>query len=100
MDHVIPIASGGITTSKNLALACVSCSLKKGAKEFAAIGGSEEKIKLFNPRLDVWAEHFEWDGVVVIGKTAVGSAMTELLKLNRPLVLAIREEEISLGRHP
>ncbi len=32
VDHVIPIAAGGETVEENLALACVSCSLRKGAK--------------------------------------------------------------------
>jgi 5-methylcytosine-specific restriction endonuclease McrA len=31
MDHVKPRAAGGPTTSENLALACVSCSLRKWA---------------------------------------------------------------------
>lgn len=31
IDHVIPIAAGGGTVAANLALACVSCSLYKGA---------------------------------------------------------------------
>ncbi|PSR17345.1 hypothetical protein C8255_13025 [filamentous cyanobacterium CCP3] len=30
IDHVIPAVAGGETTAENLALACVSCSLRKG----------------------------------------------------------------------
>lgn len=30
IDHVIPVVAGGETTAENLALACVSCSLRKG----------------------------------------------------------------------
>ena len=37
IDHVFPIAFGGQTEFENLALACVSCSLRKGAR-IAAIG--------------------------------------------------------------
>jgi HNH endonuclease len=33
IDHVIPVVAGGETTSENLALACVSCSLRKGARQ-------------------------------------------------------------------
>lgn len=32
IDHVIPLSRGGETTLDNLALACVSCSLRKGAR--------------------------------------------------------------------
>ncbi|WP_437338603.1 HNH endonuclease [Sorangium sp. So ce394] len=32
IDHVQPRHEGGMTTLENLALACVSCSLRKGAR--------------------------------------------------------------------
>jgi hypothetical protein len=32
VDHVLPVIAGGNTTLENLALACVSCSLRKGAR--------------------------------------------------------------------
>lgn len=32
VDHVVPVVAGGETVAENLALACVSCSLRKGAK--------------------------------------------------------------------
>lgn len=36
VDHVIPRATGGATSAENLALACVSCSLRKAARRTAA----------------------------------------------------------------
>lgn len=100
VDHIFPVASGGETTAENLALACVSCSLRKGAKEAAFDRKTEKQVKIFHPRKDVWSEHFEWQQTIVKGKTAKGRATIELLNLNRRLILAIREEEILLGRHP
>lgn len=32
IDHILPVSEGGTTIAENLALACVSCSLRKGAK--------------------------------------------------------------------
>jgi 5-methylcytosine-specific restriction endonuclease McrA len=32
IDHVVPVRAGGNTTMQNLALACVSCCLRKGAR--------------------------------------------------------------------
>jgi hypothetical protein len=55
---------------------------------------------LFNPRLDSWEEHFRWDGVHVLGLTPTGRATVEALKMNRLLILAIRDEETLRGRHP
>jgi len=100
IDHVIPLASGGETVSENLALACVSCSLRKGAKEFIFDNMTNREIRIFNPRNDRWETHFEWDGVILKGKTVKGEATIKLLNLNRRLILAIREEEILLKRHP
>ena len=100
VDHIIPLASGGETVAENLALACVSCSLRKGAKEMAFDSESKTAVKIFHPRTDVWSEHFEWKQTVLKGKIAKGRATIELLNLNRRLILAIREEEILLGRHP
>ncbi len=100
LDHIIPIAAGGQTAADNLALACVSCSLRKGARMTATDSQTGEEAKLFHPRLDVRAEHFRWEGVRIIGLTAEGRATIGALRMNRPVILAIREEETALGRHP
>ena len=100
VDHIIPIASDGKTISSNLALACVSCSLRKGARQLVVDEETNTEVRIFDPRKDTWDDHFEWNGVVVKGKTRTGKATVELLDMNRPLILAIREEEILLKRHP
>jgi 5-methylcytosine-specific restriction endonuclease McrA len=33
IDHIIPVVADGKTTADNLALACVSCSLHKSARQ-------------------------------------------------------------------
>lgn len=100
IDHIKPVAAGGETIAENLALACVSCSLRKGAKETVKDSDTNQNVLLFHPRFDDWNHHFEWNGVVLIGLTAKGRATVETLNLNRSIILAIREEEILLGRHP
>jgi hypothetical protein len=55
---------------------------------------------LFNPRTQVWAEHFRWEGPRIVPLTATGRATVETLAMNRPLILAIRQEEAARGRHP
>ena len=100
IDHVIPVAAGGETVAENLALACVSCSLRKAARQTAVDPQSGQEVALYNPRRDVWHEHFRWDGVHLVGLTATGRATVEALKMNRVLILAIRREEEAVGRHP
>jgi hypothetical protein len=100
IDHVIPVKAGGQTVAENLALACVSCSLRKAARQTAIDPQSGREVALYNPRQDAWHEHFRWEGVHLVGLTGTGRVTIEALDMNRVLILAIREEEAALGRHP
>ena len=100
IDHVIPVTAGGQTVAENLALACVSCSLRKAARQTAIDPQSGKEVALYNPRRDTWREHFRWEDVYLVGLTATGRATIEALDMNRVLILAMREEEAALGRHP
>jgi HNH endonuclease len=99
IDHVFPFVLGGETTLENLALACVSCSLRKSAKQIIVDSETMQEVSLFNPRVDKWNEHFQWDNMILVGLTSIARATIETLDLNRRIILAIREEEILLGRH-
>jgi len=100
IDHVIPIVAGGETIAENLALACVSCSLRKGARQQIQDSVTGERVNVFNPCQQKWNKHFAWNGVEVMGLTVIGRATIEALDLNRSIMLAIRREEELLGRHP
>ncbi len=100
IDHVVPRAADGPTVSDNLALACASCSLRKWAKRTAADPETGEDVPLFNPRTDHWVDHFRWNGEVVVPLTPTGRATVAALAMNRPIILAIRQEETARGRHP
>lgn len=100
LDHVLPRAAGGPTTADNLALACVSCSLRKWAKQTAVDPDTGEEVSLFNPRTQVWSEHFRWDNERVVPLTPTGRATAAALAMNRPVILAVRQEEALRGRHP
>ena len=60
IDHILPTKLGGPTTADNLCLACVSCSLRKGAKTHAEDPLTGALACLFHPRQDKWAQHFLW----------------------------------------
>ena len=100
IDHIVPTVAGGETTAENLALACVSCSLRKGARQNIEDPQTGAVVSIFNPRQQVWKEHFAWSGVQAVGLTATGRATVQALNLNRPTMLAIRAEEELLNRHP
>ena len=100
IDHIVPRIDGGPTASANLALACVSCSLRKGAKMAAIDPQTGGEVPLFQPRTDAWSDHFRWSGEFLVPLSATGRATEIALCLNRPLIVAIRREEMLRGRHP
>jgi hypothetical protein len=100
VDHILPTAVGGKTIAENLALACVSCSLRKAARRNAIDPQTGSEVPLYNPRSDDWRNHFKWEGEYVDGITPTGRATVAALNMNRLLAIAIRREEAVLGRHP
>ncbi|EDZ95315.1 MAG: HNH endonuclease signature motif containing protein [Limnospira sp. PMC 1291.21] len=91
IDHIIPVVAGGETTADNLDLACVSCSLRKGARQEIEDPETGEVVCIFNPRQQRWNTHFAGNGVeAIVGLTATGRATVKVLNLNRSTMLAIR----------
>lgn len=102
VDHVIPLAQGGVDSLENLALACFHCNRRKSDNLIGIDPQSEIKVPLFNPRRDLWYDHFIWsvDGLLIVGLTATGRATVEVLALNRERVIHIRAADKEIGRHP
>lgn len=101
VDHVMPQAAGGVTSLENLALACVSCSLRKGARTAAIDPGTGDAAQLFHPRIHAWSDHFIADvSGEILGLTAIGRATITSLSMNRVLAVAIRHEERTRDRWP
>lgn len=101
IDHVRPRFARGRSLVENLALACVGCSLKKGAQTSRTDPASGEAVRLFNPRLDEWKEHFTWDGHWrIVGLSPIGRATVIALDLNRIRLVEIRRDLALLGRYP
>ena len=82
---------GGNTTSANLAWACFSCNLRKGPNIAGIDPESGVLTRLYHPRTDQWTDHFEWHGVTLVGKTAVGRTTVEVLAINDADSVAVRE---------
>jgi hypothetical protein len=102
VDHVIPLTKGGVDTLDNLALACFHCNRRKSDRLTVLDTFIGTEIPLFNPRRNIWSEHFIWstDGLFIIGLTPVGLATVEALRLNRERVINIRAADVAVGRHP
>jgi hypothetical protein len=101
VDHVVPRAAAGSTSLDNLALACVSCSLRKGARTTTTDPTTSDVVQLFHPRLNAWVEHFRADpSGEILGLTGIGRGTVAALSMNRVLAVAIRREERLRDRWP
>lgn len=71
IEHIIPISKGGSNEESNLWLACPLCNGHKSDKTVGLDSETGETVKLFNPRTQIWSEHFYWseDGLRILGKT-------------------------------
>ena len=100
-DHILPRSAGGKSDLDNLALACVSCSLRKADRLAADDPSTASKQPLFHPRTNVWSDHFAWSKEWrLIGLTPRGRATVVALGMNRPSVLATRQFLASVGQFP
>ena len=100
IDHVKPVRDGGPTTFDNLALACVSCSLRKGARSLAPDPEGGGLAPIFNPRTEAWHTTFAVEAGFLLSTSASGRATILALAMNRPVAVAIRLELALLGSFP
>ena len=84
VDHVIALKHGGKTIADNLAFACWRCNRHKGSDLGSFDPETGEHSFLFNPRTQVWDEHFTLQDAQIMGQTPEGRTTAHLLKLNTP----------------
>jgi len=82
VDHIVSRKHGGLTELSNLALSCARCNRAKGTDIGSIHPDSRTFVRLFNPRLDRWAEHFVMDGARIVGLTPNGQVAVILLRFN------------------
>ncbi len=90
IEHVVPKIHGGTDDLDNLALACIDCNLHKGTNLTGIDPQTNEVTELFHPRRQSWDDHFEWRGIHLIGKTAVGRTTIRVLSMNSEDQIALR----------
>ncbi|MCU0875024.1 MAG: HNH endonuclease [Pirellulaceae bacterium] len=67
---------------ENLLYCCQSCNLHKSSNVAGYDPQPGDLTELFHPRRHRWDEHFEWRGLLLLGKTAIGRTTVEVLRLN------------------
>ena len=82
IDHIVAEQHAGATDLSSLALACPHCNRYKGPNIAGRDPDSGELVRLFHPRNDLWTDHFEFQGALILGKTPIGRATIQVLAMN------------------
>jgi HNH endonuclease len=100
IDHVIALKHGGESTDDNLVLACLPCNRHKGS-DLTSIDPLRGVITpLFNPRTQIWLEHFQLEGGLIVGITAIGQTTIFLLQINETSRLQLRQALVTQRLYP
>ena len=97
-----PRGVGGRTEEENLWLACSLCNDSRGCRIAGVDPVTGGSVRLFNPRQQVWAQHFRWagNGSRIVGLTPIGRATVIALNLNRQVLVQARLAWVAVGWHP
>jgi hypothetical protein len=100
--HVEHIDPDGGDALDNLCLSCASCNLSKARATTALDPETDLEVPLFNPRTQLWSDHFEWMQSVTLirGLTPVGRASVVRLRMNLPRIVEARLIWVRAGEHP
>lgn len=97
IDHIIAHKHSGPTVLENLALACAFCNAHEGSNVGGLDSTSKTFQRLFNPRVDRWNDHFRWDGLRIVGITAMGQITVDVLEMNDNEQVSIRVALLKSG---
>jgi hypothetical protein len=82
LDHIIASQHVNADDAENRALSCPRCNRKKGPNLAGVDPQTGDVTILFHPRRDVWHDHFQWAGPVLVARTATARATIAALDLN------------------
>ncbi|MDQ3801076.1 MAG: HNH endonuclease [Acidobacteriota bacterium] len=99
VEHIKPLSRGGNDSENNPALSCRSCNLYKSDAISGIDEESQNETRLFNPRIDVWSEHFAINDKTseIKGLTAIGRVTVSRLRMNGKAQVSARIQWLKLN---
>jgi len=92
VENIVSRQDGGTGDPATLALACDRCNAYKGPNLTSIDPDSGVMVALFNPRQDVWTDHFVLRHGHIVGLTSTGRATARLLNMNAARRVELRLE--------
>ena len=83
IDHIISRKHRGSNDDDNLVYPCPACNRNKGP-DIASIDWDNQRVitRFFNPRTDIWSEHFKLSGSFIEPLTAIGKVTVVIFLFN------------------
>jgi hypothetical protein len=100
IEHIKSIKHGGLSIFLNLAYCCPDCNFFKGTDLGTFVDSDNNLVRFFNPRKDIWEEHFELQNGSIYGITEIGIATERIFKFNDVERLIFRRQLITLDLYP
>jgi hypothetical protein len=100
IEHIVAKKHHGDNKLKNLAWSCPECNSAKSSNLSGRDLVTGRIVVLFHPRRQKWRRHFAWKGGVLTGLTPCGRATIDVLNINAPHRIELRELLILAGLFP
>ena len=97
IEHIVSKQHGGGDADNALALSCDRCNAYKGPNLSSIDPETSSITQLFNPRSDIWTDHFAMRDGFIIGLTPKGRATARLLNMNAARRVELREAWLKTG---
>ena len=100
VDHIISRKHRVSSDFDNLAFAYSVCNQNKGTDIATYLVPKGPLIPLFNPRTEVWSDHFKLENGRIIPQSNVGGATALVLNFNNDDRVILRQLLSAAGRYP
>lgn len=100
VDHIISEKHDGPTDAENLAFACPFCNRAKGTDVGSLSSTARQFVRFYNPRTDLWRDHFLIRGATIEYLTTIGEVTTKILRFNDSERILERTALQSISRYP
>jgi hypothetical protein len=97
VDHIIAVRHESSSDLDNLAWACFQCNSAKSSDIASYDTETKTIVPLFNPRQQMWNDHFMLENGVRVGKTPAGRVTIRTLQMNYPEQVETRRRLVSAG---
>jgi hypothetical protein len=97
IEHVKARVHGGTDDPENLCVAGERCNAYKGTNLSGIDPETGQIERLFDPSHEEWREHFELQGIHIVGLTPTGRTTVSVLMMNEGRRVQLRAELIARG---